>query len=136
MAGDVNRWRDIADLDARAGAPVGNALREAADEVERLRSVLDRAIQGREMARIERNALKAAHDGLLSSIALYIKWRYVTRQLTTKQKDLFADALERESIRVHGPDGEDPEPDMARLPSYAPRWWRDDQPADTTGDTP
>jgi chromosome segregation ATPase len=30
------RWRRTADLDARAGAPVGAALREAAEEVERL----------------------------------------------------------------------------------------------------
>lgn len=32
----VARWRSIADLDERAGQPVGEALREAAGEVERL----------------------------------------------------------------------------------------------------
>ena len=32
----IARWRGLADLDARAGAPVGDALREACDELERL----------------------------------------------------------------------------------------------------
>lgn len=64
------------------------------------------------------------HDDLLASIALYIKWHQVTRSLTTVQKDVFADAIERHAITVHGPGGEDPCALMARLPSYAPRWWR------------
>lgn len=75
----------------------------------------------------ERDQLRASarqHEDLLASIVLYIKWHYVTRSLTTEQKDLFADALERDAIRAHGPDGDEPDPDMARLPSYAPRWWR------------
>ena len=81
-----------------------------------------------------RDQLKAAirqHEDLLASIVLYIKWRYVTKQLTTEQKDLFADSLERHAIREHGPVGEDSDSEMAGLPSYAPRWWRspeEDQP--------
>ena len=66
------------------------------------------------------------HEDLLASIVLYIDWRYVTRQLTTDQKELFADSLERDALRAHGPNGEEPDPEMARLPSYAPRWWRPD----------
>ena len=65
------------------------------------------------------------HEDLLSSICLYIDWRYVTRQLTTEQKELFADALDRDALRVHGPDGEDPDPEMAQ-PSRWLRWWRPD----------
>lgn len=33
----VDHWRAIADLDARAGAPVGKALRDACNELDRLR---------------------------------------------------------------------------------------------------
>lgn len=67
------------------------------------------------------------YDELLAAIALYIDWRYVTRQLTRDQKELFADAVERNENRLHGPEGEDPDPSMAGLPSYTPRWWRDGQ---------
>lgn len=65
-------------------------------------------------------------DHLLHSLVLYIRWRYVTQKLTTRQKNLFADALKRHAIRIHGPDGEDPDSEMAEYPSYAPRWWMDD----------
>ena len=89
-------------------------------------------------AETERDRLKATierHEDLLASIVLYIRWLYVTRSLTTEQKDLFADALERAAIRAHGPGGDEPDPDMARLPSYAPRWWRspeEDQPKESS----
>lgn len=39
----VASWRAVADLDARAGEPVGKALREAASTVERLRKELAEA---------------------------------------------------------------------------------------------
>ena len=65
------------------------------------------------------------YEDLLASIALYIDWRYVTRQLTTEQKDLFADAIGRHAFRIHGPGGEDPDPEMSGSPSYASRWWKD-----------
>lgn len=39
----TDRWRTIADLDSRAGAPVGNALREAAEAIEKIRHRVDRA---------------------------------------------------------------------------------------------
>lgn len=34
---------------------------------------------------------------LLAAIWLYVDWRYVTRQLTTEQKELWADAIEATS---------------------------------------
>jgi len=37
------RWRSIAMIDSRAGQPLGNALREAADVVDRIRRRIDRA---------------------------------------------------------------------------------------------
>jgi hypothetical protein len=36
----IERWRSTADLDSRAGAPVGNALHDACNEVERLQARL------------------------------------------------------------------------------------------------
>lgn len=36
----VERLRDVADLDARSGEPLGKACREAAAEIERLRAAL------------------------------------------------------------------------------------------------
>ncbi len=37
----VERLRGLADCDARAGEPLGKCMREAADEIERLRRRLD-----------------------------------------------------------------------------------------------
>jgi hypothetical protein len=51
----------------------------------------------------------AAYQELLRSIWLYVGWRYVTRQLTTDQKELWAAALEAE---------DDPD-----LQTTADRWW-------------
>lgn len=39
----VERLLDVADLDARAGEPLGKACREAAAEIERLRAALEKA---------------------------------------------------------------------------------------------
>lgn len=73
-----------------------------------------------------RNMLEAAapamaerYDDLLGSIWLYIGWRYVTKQLTTPQKELLADAVDRDVMRSQREDGEEPRP-------VAERWWRDD----------
>jgi hypothetical protein len=38
LVAQIRRWRSIADLDPRAGAPVGEALRDACSEVERLQA--------------------------------------------------------------------------------------------------
>ncbi|WP_433259254.1 hypothetical protein ACQPYK_49640 (plasmid) [Streptosporangium sp. CA-135522] len=59
------------------------------------------------------------HEDLLASIWLYIDWRDVTRQLTTEQKNLFADAVEAFSLR------RDDEPPDA--PLTVDRWWHSDQ---------
>lgn len=47
---------------------------------------------------------------LLKSIWLYVKWHYVTKQLTTEQKELWADAIDEKG---------DPE-DRGNI---AERWW-------------
>jgi hypothetical protein len=54
------------------------------------------------------------HYDLLHAIWLYVDWRKVTRQLTTEQKDLWADAVEAFSEILHPGD-----------PAEADRWWRD-----------
>lgn len=53
---------------------------------------------------------------LLGSIWLYVSWPYVTKQLTTKQKELWADAVDAWNAALEG--GETVRP-------VAERWWRD-----------
>jgi len=62
-------------------------------------------------------ALKA-YEELLASIWLYIDWRFVTKQLTTPQKELLADAIDAAHARR---DAEEGEPDIYLVE----RWWRD-----------
>jgi hypothetical protein len=52
----------------------------------------------------------------LGSIWLYVNWRYVSKQLTTEQKELWADAIDESG-------------DPAERGPKAERWWRDDAPA-------
>lgn len=55
-------------------------------------------------------AERERYEDLLSSIWLYINWRYVTMQLTTPQKTLFADAVDAfEALQGEAP--------------VADRWW-------------
>jgi len=56
---------------------------------------------------------------LLGSIWLYVDWRYVTKQLTTEQKELWADAVDADVMASQAADGYEPAP-------VADRWWRDD----------
>lgn len=58
-----------------------------------------------------------AYEDLLGSIWLYIGWRYVTKQLTTDQKNLFADAVDTDLRRS----------DAFAADECAPvdRWWTD-----------
>jgi hypothetical protein len=63
-------------------------------------------------------ALAEPYEDLLSSLWLYINWRFVTKQLTTEQKDLFADAIDTYHARANEDD-----PDLGALP--VERWWRD-----------
>lgn len=60
------------------------------------------------------------YEDLLGSIWLYIKWEYVTRQLTTAQKELFADAVDAWSARLNAG-----EPEDLQVESGTRRWWRD-----------
>jgi hypothetical protein len=53
----------------------------------------------------------AAYRELLGSIWLYVSWRYVTRQLTTPQKEMWADAVDSTGD--------------AEAPVTADRWWRE-----------
>jgi hypothetical protein len=63
-------------------------------------------------------ALAEPYEDLLSSLWLYINWRWITKQLTTEQKDLFADAIDAEHARANEDD-----PNLGALP--VERWWRD-----------
>jgi len=124
LLAEVERLRkELAEKEAEVDdkSEVGHAVGEA--WMEEARRYAGNAHYWRERAE-QAEAVVKQHEDLLASIALYINWRYVTKQLTTEQKDLFADALERNAFRIHGPDGEEPDPEMAGLPSYAPRWWK------------
>lgn len=61
----------------------------------------------------------SAYQDLLGTIWLHVSWRSITRQLTTLQRELWADAVESSS-----------DPD---LKISADRWWRDDSPAPVSG---
>jgi DNA repair exonuclease SbcCD ATPase subunit len=51
-------------------------------------------------------------EHMLGAIWLYVKWRYVTKQLTTEEKELWADAVDK----FGDPDDRGPK---------AERWWRE-----------
>lgn len=53
-----------------------------------------------------------AYEDLLGAISLYVDWRFVTKQLTTEQKNLWADAHDAWSSRMDHDE-----------PSKAERWW-------------
>jgi hypothetical protein len=64
-----------------------------------------------------------AYQDLLGTIWLHVAWRSITRQLTTKQRELWADAVAASGA-----------PDVKVA---ADRWWRDPAPvsgSDTAGD--
>lgn len=71
---------------------------------------------GEELARLLKE-----HKDLLGSIWLYIDWYGVTHQLTTKQKELFADAVDASSYQMAVEDGQ-----QDAWTPVALRWWRDD----------
>jgi hypothetical protein len=64
------------------------------------------------------DATLSAYEDLLASLWLYIPWRFVTSQLTTPQKELFADALDAFHARANAED-----PDLDAQP--VDRWWKD-----------
>ena len=63
-------------------------------------------------------ALAEPYEDLLSSLWLYVQWRWITKQLTTEQKDLFADAIDAHHVRMNA---DDPHWEMPPVE----RWWRD-----------
>lgn len=65
------------------------------------------------------SALVDQYRELLGDIELYVNWRHVTRQLTTEQKELWANAVEWSSARANN------EPIQ---PGRADRWWRESAP--------
>lgn len=66
MRDQIARWRSTADLDARAGAPVGKALNAACDEVERLQAEL---VEEQRCADDRRPELLEERDAALHDLA-------------------------------------------------------------------
>lgn len=52
LAERIKRWRATAELDSRAGQPVGSALREACDDLERLLNAANRVAGGDAFGRL------------------------------------------------------------------------------------
>lgn len=57
--------------------------------------------------------IEQRYQDLLGHIYLHVSWRLLTRQLGTDERELWADAYEAWSERLHPGDG-----------SKAERWWR------------
>lgn len=64
----------------------------------------------------EHSAKARAFEDLLSSIYLYVSWQQVTKQLTTEQKTLWADAVDANWQRMN-------EADPGIRLGTVPRWW-------------
>lgn len=71
-------------------------------------------------ARVQAEAKLVEMQDLLGSIYLYVKWRWLTKQLTTEQKEMWADAVDAWNERLRQAEG-DEDPGLR-----AERWWRDD----------
>lgn len=56
-------------------------------------------------------------EDLLATLWLYINWRFVTKQLTTPQRELFADVIDARHARLNSSD-----PGLNCHPVQ--RWWR------------
>ena len=56
-----------------------------------------------------------AREAVLAQLWLYTNWRYVTSQLTTEEREIWADAIDNHWRRVDPADPIDP----------VDRWWRD-----------
>jgi hypothetical protein len=65
------------------------------------------------------DAQREAFEDLLGCLSLYVSWRFITKQLTTEQKELFADAHDAWQARLHADD-----PYFGEL-IPADRWWRE-----------
>lgn len=61
-------------------------------------------------------------DGAMHSVWLHGKWRWLTRNMTTEQREAAWDAVKRYSAELGDPDDEPLSEGWA--------WWRDDAPQD------
>lgn len=82
--------------------------------------ISDTAARDAYLRRLDRRAndhLRRRHilDGACHSVWLHGDWRWLTRQMTTEEKEAFADAVERFSAAL-----EPGEPG-----AVMDRWWRD-----------
>lgn len=71
-----------------------------------------------EFVKAEHAAQIRALQDLLGCVWLYISWPHATRQLTTEQKELFADSVDASCERIAEMDG------RIGAPGHADRWWR------------
>lgn len=99
---------DLLDLAMRAWFDNGPGKPGNWSAEQQVRAILAAVLP--EHTRQVREQTAAAYQELLASIWLYVNWSYVTRQLTTEQKELWADAVDADS---------DPEVQVK-----ANRWWR------------
>lgn len=88
-----------------------DVLRWYAVEVERLAAERDEALAALKKQQATLADAVSPYREMLGAIWLYVDWRYVSKQLTTEQKELWADAVDAFGEPQDG---------------KAERWWRDD----------
>lgn len=58
------------------------------------------------------------YEDLLLTLYLHVNWQSITRQMTTEEKELFADSVDASSLRLNGGD--------KGGSIVTPRFWRGD----------
>lgn len=64
-------------------------------------------------------------DAAMHSVWLHGDWRWLTRSMTTEQREAAADAVQRYSDRLAAKDARSPSTELDL------RWWREDQDTET-----
>lgn len=101
--GRIERARRLADHWGRAGGREAATWRQASMD---LHATLDGPDDE------PGDPQRAAFEDLLGAVSLYVDWRFITRQLTTEQRNLWADAHDAWAARMGH-----------EQPARADRWW-------------
>lgn len=120
VSGYYRMIQDVADLRAELGAIRARAqlAEDERDKANRQNESLARRLHLRFQNEQKLSAELGGARDLLGELELYVSWRYITGKLTTEQRELWADAVERWN----------PDPSDTPPPRQVDRWWRDDAP--------
>jgi len=118
-----DRWVKVADGATRAHDAARTELETAWNAAGDMAAKEEQAARDRaaleavkaELATARRDA--AVLDAAAHSVWLHAKWRWLTSQMTTKEREAWADAVDRASAQLNADD-----PDLNAAP--VDRWWR------------